>query len=77
MMAHGSKKLTREQLASLLKVANTCAMSEPPAIIPAKHSARLIGLGYMAHLEGRLRMTFDGRQRIAAENRNRAVAAVN
>jgi hypothetical protein len=36
MMAGGSKKLTREQFASLLKVANTNAA---PAIIPAEHGA--------------------------------------
>ena len=32
--------------------------------IPAEHSARLIALGYMVHLEGRLRMTTAGRVRI-------------
>jgi hypothetical protein len=59
-----SKMLTREEFASLVTVANTCAVREPPAVIPAGHSARLIGLGYMAHLEGRLRMTTTGRARI-------------
>jgi hypothetical protein len=57
MMAPKSKFLTREEFASLLTVGNTCAMREPPAVIPAEHSARLIGLGYMEDLEGRLRMT--------------------
>jgi hypothetical protein len=64
--------LTREEFASLLTVANTSAMSDPPAVIPADHSARLIELGYMVDLEGRLRMTTPGRSRIrAAENQNR------
>jgi hypothetical protein len=77
MMALTSKKLTREEFASLL--ANTSAVLEPPAAIPAAHSARLIGLGYMAHLDGRLRMTTAGRYRIAAaESQNRPVPeAVN
>jgi hypothetical protein len=44
-MATTSKKLTRDELASLLKVANTSAVLEPPAVIPAEHSARLIELG--------------------------------
>jgi hypothetical protein len=34
------------------------------AVIPADDSARLIALGYMADLEGRLRMTMTGRARI-------------
>jgi hypothetical protein len=72
MMALKSKKLTREEFASLLNIANTSAVLEPPAVIPAEHSVRLIGLGYMADLAGRLRMTIDGRYRIAvAENQNR------
>jgi transcriptional regulator with XRE-family HTH domain len=74
MMAPKSKKLTVEEFASLLKVGNTCAVLEPPAVIPAEHSSRLIGLGYMAYLAGRLRMTIDGRQRIAAaENQKRRI----
>ena len=75
MMAPTLKKLTREEFASLLKVGNTSAVLDPPAVIPAEHSAQLIGLGYMADLAGRLRMTTVGRQRIAAEeNQNRPVA---
>ena len=75
MMAPTSKKLTHEEFASLLKVGNTSAVLDPPAVIPAEHSARLIELGYMADLAGRLRMTTVGRQRIAAEeNQNRPVA---
>jgi hypothetical protein len=74
MMAPSSKMLNPEEFASLLKVANTSAVLEPPAAIPAAHSARLIDLGYMADLAGRLRMTTVGRQRIAAEeNQNRPV----
>jgi len=60
------KKLTREEFASLLTVGNTCAVLEPPAVIPAAHSVRLIALGYMVDLSGRLRMTTPGRARIAA-----------
>jgi hypothetical protein len=58
------KKLTREEFASLLKVAN-CSVIDPPATIPVEHSAKLIALGYMVDLVGRLRMTTPGRQRIA------------
>jgi hypothetical protein len=73
MMVSKSKLLTREEFASLLTVGNTCAVREPPAVIPAEHSARLIGLGYMADLSGRLRLTTPGRQRIAAaENQTTA-----
>jgi hypothetical protein len=78
-MAHKAEKLTGEEFASLLKVANTSAVLEPPAVISAEHSARLIELGYMVYLGGRLRMTGTGRYRIAAEeNQNRpAPKAVN
>jgi hypothetical protein len=65
MMAPKPKMLTREEFASLLTVGNT-SVNESPAAIPAEHSARLIGLGYMADLAGRLRMTTPGRVRIAA-----------
>jgi hypothetical protein len=73
MMASKSKLLTREEFASLLIVGNTCAVLEPPAAIPADHSARLIELGYMANMAGRLRMTTPGRQRI----RKRATTKIN
>jgi hypothetical protein len=46
MMASESEPLTPEEFASLLTVGNTCAVREPPAVIAAEHSARLIGLGY-------------------------------
>jgi hypothetical protein len=65
MMSSKSKTLTREEFASLLTVGNT-SVNQPPTIIPAEHGARLIGLGYMADLAGRLRMTTPGRRRIAA-----------
>jgi hypothetical protein len=61
-----SKMLTREEFVSLLTVANTGVVLEPPAVIPSEHSARLIGLGYMVDLAGRLRITAPGSQRIAA-----------
>jgi hypothetical protein len=66
MMASDSKTLTREEFASLLTIGNACAVYDPPAAIPAEHSAKLIALGYVADLSGRLRMTTPGRQRIAA-----------
>jgi hypothetical protein len=50
------EKLTPKEFASLLSVGNTSVRSSAPAI-PAEHSARLIALGYIVHLEGRLRMT--------------------
>jgi hypothetical protein len=42
------------------------AFRNAPAVIPADHSARLIVLGYMVDLEGRLRMTTQRRIRIYA-----------
>jgi hypothetical protein len=71
MMACESEPLTPEEFASLLTVGNTCAVREPPAVIPAEHSARLIELGYIVDLAGRLRMTSPGRSRIAAGFGNR------
>jgi hypothetical protein len=49
-MAQKPQNLTREEYASLLKVGNTCAVLEPPAVIPSEHSSRLIRLGYMVDL---------------------------
>jgi hypothetical protein len=77
VMASESEPLTPEEFASLLTVANTCAVREPPTIIPGEHSAKLIGLGYMADLLGRLRMTTAGRSRIAAEFENRPPLLAN
>jgi hypothetical protein len=65
MLASKTKMLTRVEFASLLVVGNT-SVNDPPAVIPAAHGARLIGLGYMADLGGRLRMTTPGRRRLAA-----------
>jgi hypothetical protein len=61
-----AKELTFREFASLLTVGNTCSVFDPPAAIPAEHSAKLIELGSMADLEGRLRLTTPGRIRIAA-----------
>ena len=64
-MAH-SEILTREEFGSLIVVSNTSAASASPAVIPADHSLRLIALGYMVDIRGRLRMTTPGRIRIMA-----------
>ena len=66
-----SKRLSEQEFASLLMVGDT-AVNGPPAAIPAEHSARLIGLGYMMDLAGRLRMTGPGRVRIAAGFENKS-----
>jgi hypothetical protein len=65
LMAAESKTLTIREYASLLAVGNVGA-NDPAPMIDAEHSAKLIALGYMADLEGRLRMTTPGRARIAA-----------
>jgi hypothetical protein len=65
-----SKHLSAPEFASLLVVGNT-AVNGPPAVIPAEHSARLTGLGYMMDLAGRLRMTTPGRSRVAAGFENK------
>jgi hypothetical protein len=72
-MAAKSKILTREEFASLLIVGNTSAVTAPPAVIPVEHSARLIALGCIVDLAGRLRMTTPGRQRIMAGFENTAL----
>jgi hypothetical protein len=69
-MASEPKVLTSEEFASLL-VVGRCSVVERPAVIPANHSARLIGLGYLANIAGKLRMTTLGRQRITVEFFNR------
>jgi hypothetical protein len=58
--------LTPEEFASLLLVGNTPATTRPAAEVPAAHRVRLIALGYMVEIEGRLRMTTNGRVRIYA-----------
>jgi hypothetical protein len=57
--------------------ATTSAVVDPPAAIPAEHSAKLIALGYMADLSGRLRMTTPGRQRMAAGFEDRPLLISN
>jgi hypothetical protein len=64
-MAAKTKNLTHEEFVSLLAVGNAAVHGAAPAI-PAKHRARLITLGYMVFLQGRLRMTSTGRIRIYA-----------
>jgi len=56
--------LTHEEFASLLAVGHTPVNSRPAVILP-EHSARLIALGYMVDIAGRLRLTTPGRNRIA------------
>ena len=70
MVAKLSKRLSEQEFASLLTVGNT-PVNGPPAVIPAEHSARLTGLGYMTDLAGRLRLTGPGRWRIAAGFENK------
>lgn len=57
--------LTDEEFASLLSVGNV-SVSGPAPLIPAAHADRLIALGYMVDLSGRLRITTPGRVRIYA-----------
>jgi len=64
-MAAESTMLTREEFASLLAVGNAPVNGSAP-VIPAAHRARLIALGYMADIAGRLRMTTPGRYRMYA-----------
>jgi hypothetical protein len=64
-MASEPTALTGEEFASLLTVGNV-PVNGLASAIPAAHSARLIALGYMADIEGRLRMTTPGRYRMYA-----------
>ena len=64
-MASEADMLTNEEFASLLAVGNAAANSSAPTILAA-HSARLIALGYMVDLAGKLRLTTPGRIRIYA-----------
>jgi hypothetical protein len=72
-MATQSKMITPEEFASLLTVGNTRAYDSAPAI-PTEHRARLIALGYVTDLAGRLRMTTPGRQRMVAGMSNEVTA---
>ena len=65
-----SRRLSEQEFASLLTVGNT-AVNDSPAAISAEHSARLIRLGYMMDLAGRLQLTGPGRSRIAAGLENK------
>ena len=60
-----SEALTPEEFASLLTVGNA-HVNSPAPLVPAAHCARLIEMGYMVNLAGRLRMTTPGRIRIYA-----------
>jgi hypothetical protein len=64
-MAPKTEALTAEEFASLLLVGNVSVNGRAP-LIPAEHSDRLIALGYMVHLAGRLRMTTPERLRMYA-----------
>jgi hypothetical protein len=64
-MAGEREMLTREEFASLLLVA-TPSTYRSQAVIPPEHRARLIELGYVADIQGKLRMTTPGRNRLAA-----------
>jgi len=64
-MAMEAQMLTNEEFASLLMVGNA-PVNCSALTIPAAHSARLIALGYMVDLAGKLRMTTPGRIRIYA-----------
>ena len=66
VMASETEILTDEEFASLLLVGNLPVNGRAP-LVPAAHSDRLIALGYMVHLSGRLRMTTQGRVRIYAK----------
>ena len=65
VMALEAQMLTTEEFASLLTVSNAPVNRSVPSI-PTAHSARLIALGYMVDLAGRLRTTTPGRIRIYA-----------
>ena len=77
IMASSSNMLTREEFASLLTVGSVAAVLDPLVAIPAEHSARLVGLGYMVDLAGKLRMTMHGRRRIAAAFDDRPPSKLN
>ena len=71
------KTLTREEFVSLLIVGNSCAVTDITAVIPAEHTARLIALGYMACLSGRLCMSKSGKSRIATGFENKPMLDLN
>ena len=65
-MASEAHMLTPEEFASLVRVGDLSAFRGPPAVIRAEHRYRLIALGYLVDLDGRLRMTTHGRHRLYA-----------
>jgi hypothetical protein len=77
IMTSNSNMLAREELASLLTVGSVSAVLDPLVAIPAEHSARLIGLEYMVDLAGKLRMTTQGRRRIATAFDDRPPSKLN
>ena len=70
MALKSSGQLSDAEFASLLAVGNA-SVNQTPALIPSEHSARLIELGYMVQLSGRLRMTSPGRRRMTPESEYR------
>jgi hypothetical protein len=64
-MASQTTRLTLAEFASLVTVGNAPMHGSAP-LIPAAHRARLIALGYMVDIAGRLRMTTPGRIRLYA-----------
>ena len=64
-MASEAQMLTNEEFLSLVMIGNMSVNGPAPGI-PVEHSGRLIALGYMVDLAGRLRMTTPGRIRIHA-----------
>jgi hypothetical protein len=64
-MTSETQMLTAEEFASLILIGNMPVNGQAPQV-PAAHSARLIAMGYMVDLAGRLRMTTHGRIRIYA-----------
>ena len=65
MAYDASEFLTRDQFISLLMVGDVAPNGLAP-IIPMDHETLLIRLGYVVNLQGRLRMTTPGRQRMAS-----------
>jgi hypothetical protein len=57
--------LTRDQFISLLMVGDVTPAGLAP-IIPIDHETLLVRLGYVVNLQGRLRITTYGRQRLAS-----------
>jgi hypothetical protein len=65
-MVSKSKPLTREEFVSLLVIGNPTPIADLTAVIPAQYRARLVALGLIADLSGKLQTTTLGGSRIAA-----------